>query len=216
MTGKLENQATTIITTHGTDGACSAALLLQMYPKAEILITSARRIALTLDDIHENQEKLSTIYICRVIFSDNLEPVVNTLQSLRKKRWNAIWYCGRKYCLFAQFAKQEGITNESLLEAAARAEKGLVDADLGGGVIKQRIARPGQGMSGGYRSIILFRSHKRAFFVYGFAKGDQENISLKELKVFKEMAKEVMKYSDKELINSLNSGTLVEVKRNVE
>ena len=56
---------------------------------------------------------------------------------------------------FERFARKEKIRNAVLLDAVARAEKGQLDADLGGGVIKQRVARPGQGKSGGYRTIIF-------------------------------------------------------------
>ena len=72
-----------------------------------------------------------------------------------------------------------------LVDAVARAEKGQVDADLGGGVIKQRIARPGRGKSGGYRTIIFFRRGARAVFAYGFAKSDRTNIDADEEKQFK-------------------------------
>ena len=71
---------------------------------------------------------------------------------------------------FQRFAQKEAITDVVLREAVARAEQGQIDADLGGEVIKQRIARPGQGRSKGYRTIIFFRRGVRAFFVYGFAK----------------------------------------------
>ena len=64
---------------------------------------------------------------------------------------------------FSRFARRENIKDAVLVDAVARAERGVIDADLGGGVIKQRIARPGQGKSGGYRSIILFRKGTQAF-----------------------------------------------------
>lgn len=70
---------------------------------------------------------------------------------------------------FARFARKEGLDDARLRDAVARAERGLVDADLGGGVIKQRLARPGQGKSGGFRVMILYRRAARAIFVYGFA-----------------------------------------------
>ena len=66
---------------------------------------------------------------------------------------------------FARFAKREGIPDVELCEAVRRAENGLVDADLGGGVIKQRLAREGKGRSGGFRAIVLFRRGRKAFFV---------------------------------------------------
>ena len=71
---------------------------------------------------------------------------------------------------FQRFARKEGIEDAVSADAVARAEKEQIDANLGGGVIKQRIARPGRGRSGGYRAIIVFRQEGRALFMYGFAK----------------------------------------------
>lgn len=79
---------------------------------------------------------------------------------------------------FERFARKQKITDNMLLEAVQRAEKGQIDANLGKGVLKQRIARVGQGRSAGYRTIILYRTAKRAFFVYGFCKNDRANIRL--------------------------------------
>jgi len=100
---------------------------------------------------------------------------------------------------FARFASHEGIADEELCEAAAQAERGLIDADLGGGVIKQRLAREGQGKSGGFRSILLFRRGAKAFFVYGFAKSDGDNIRRDELKAFHKLAGEMLTLDDKAL-----------------
>jgi hypothetical protein len=58
---------------------------------------------------------------------------------------------------FARFAKREDISDDRLADAIARTERGLIDADLGGGLIKQRVARPGKGKSGGYRTLIAYR-----------------------------------------------------------
>ncbi len=77
---------------------------------------------------------------------------------------------------FQRFARKEGIADAVLREAVARAENRQIDADLGGEVIKPRIARPGQGRSKGYRTVILFRRGSKAFFVYGFAKSQRANI----------------------------------------
>ena len=78
---------------------------------------------------------------------------------------------------FARFARSENIADQSLKEAIERAAKGLVDADLGGGLIKQRIARKGQGRSGGYRMMIAFRSANFSVFLFGFAKIDESMTS---------------------------------------
>ena len=80
---------------------------------------------------------------------------------------------------FARFARREKITDETLREAITRARRGLIDADLGGGIIKQRVARTGQGRSGGYRVLIAIRPTDRAVFMLGFAKNDRPAILLR-------------------------------------
>ena len=89
---------------------------------------------------------------------------------------------------FARFSRKERIGSSQLCEAVSRAGKGLIDADLGGGVIKQRVARQGQGRSGGYRTIIAFRSGDRSVFMYGFAKNSKANLSDDELEVYRRLA----------------------------
>jgi hypothetical protein len=88
----------------------------------------------------------------------------------------------------------------------------LVDADLGGGVIKQRIARPGQGKSGGFRILIVFRARTRAIFVHGFAKSEKDNIEKDELVALRRLAAELLAYDDKSLARAVASGVLLEVK----
>ena len=113
---------------------------------------------------------------------------------------------------FQRFARKEGISDAGLREAVARAEKGQIDADLGGEVIKQRIARPGQGRSKGYRTIILFRRGAKAFFEYGFSKSQRANINDEEEAQFKEAAKRVLALTEKHLAELLKRGDFVEVK----
>jgi hypothetical protein len=98
-----------------------------------------------------------------------------------------------------------------LREAIVRAERGQIDADLGGGVVKQRIARPGQGRSGGFRSIILFRTGERAFFVFGFAKSDRDNIDREELDAFRKMAHHVLALTEDQLARLIASGQFMEI-----
>jgi len=112
---------------------------------------------------------------------------------------------------FARFADRERITDKDLCEAVRRAERGLVDADLGGSVIKQRLAREGQGKSGGFRSIILFHRGSKAFFVYGFAKSDQDNIRRDELSAFRKLAGEMLPLDDKALATASKNGTIMEI-----
>jgi len=92
------------------------------------------------------------------------------------------------------------------------AYKGQIDADLGGEVIKQRIARRGQGRSSGYRTIILFRRGTKAFFVYGFPKSQRANIDADERKQFREAAKHVLALAERQLAELLKRGDFIEVK----
>lgn len=114
---------------------------------------------------------------------------------------------------FARFARKERISASALLHAIERAEKGLIDADLGGNVIKQRIARPGEGKSKGYRSIVLFRKGQRAFFVYGFPKSSLGNIGDDEGEQFKKMAKHVLALTDAQLVALVANGQFEEVQQ---
>jgi hypothetical protein len=115
---------------------------------------------------------------------------------------------------FSRFADRNEISDGDLCNAVQRVSQGLIDADLGGGVIKQRIARKSEGRSGGFRAMILVKAENRAVFVHGFAKKDLGNISPKELKALKKLAKIVLGYSDAQIATVVASGTLVEVKCN--
>ena len=112
---------------------------------------------------------------------------------------------------FTRFANHEGITDTELCDAIRRVEKGLLDADLGGGVIKLRLARAGRGKSGGLRSIVLFRHGEKAFFVYGFAKSTQDNIKRDELLVFRKLAVSMLALNDKALAAAIRNGTITEL-----
>ena len=116
-----------------------------------------------------------------------------------------------KNAWFRRFARREKIPDSALLSAIAQIEAGVIDADLGGHVIKQRIARPGQGKSGGYRTIIIIRKGERAFFVYGFAKNDRDNISPDELDAFKQAANELLALSDQQLQQLIAGNGLTEI-----
>jgi hypothetical protein len=89
---------------------------------------------------------------------------------------------------FARFAKKARITDTDLWKAALRSNDGLIEANPGGGVIKQRIARPGEGKSGGSRTIILFRRDDRAVYAFRFEKKEMANISTSDLVAFREFA----------------------------
>jgi hypothetical protein len=106
--------------------------------------------------------------------------------------------------------RKEGIKDESLCEAIARAERGLVDADLGGGVIKQRVARTGQGRSGGYRTLVAYHMKDRSIFLYCFAKNERENIDDDELTTLREIAARWLNTGRESLERAVEAGVLQE------
>lgn len=113
---------------------------------------------------------------------------------------------------FARFERKNGISDVDLCKAIQDADRGLIDADLGGGVIKQRIARLGAGKSGGFRTMILFKAEERAVFVHGFAKNEMDNIRPDELTALKKLAFSMLAYSEEAIEKAVASGTLMEVK----
>jgi hypothetical protein len=112
---------------------------------------------------------------------------------------------------FAKFAAKEKISDATLAQAVHRAEIGLIDADLGGGLIKQRLARRGSGKSGGYRSIMIFRSGERAIFVFAFAKSDKANLSAAELKAYRKAASIMLELGAGQIETEVEAGRLIEV-----
>lgn len=100
---------------------------------------------------------------------------------------------------FSRLARRNGLGDEGLKEAVKRAEGGRVDADLGGGLIKQRVARGSRGRSSGFRTIIAYRRGKRAVFLHMFAKARQDNLSDVELEIYRDYAKELDALSDLQL-----------------
>lgn len=115
----------------------------------------------------------------------------------------------------ARFAKREAISDESLVVAIETAKRGLIDANLGGGLIKQRVARPGQGKRGGFRMLIGFRSD-RAIFLFGFAKNERENIDDQQLTTLREIVASWFAADDKKIAQALKDGLLIEVKHGKE
>lgn len=112
---------------------------------------------------------------------------------------------------FARFARKAGLASESLCAAAVEVAAGEHDADLGGGVFKQRVARPGGGRSGGFRTIILFKVGGHSFFAHGFAKNEKANVSVKELKALKQLAAVYLGLSEDEIGAAVAAGELIEV-----
>jgi hypothetical protein len=115
---------------------------------------------------------------------------------------------------FLRFAKKAKLPCETLRQAALAVMNGEHDADLGGGVFKQRVARPREGKSGGLRTIVLFRSGRHLFFVYGFAKSRKPNIDDTELRELRRLAGVLTGYSEADLIAAVAAGNLSEIAEN--
>jgi hypothetical protein len=100
---------------------------------------------------------------------------------------------------FVRKARRSEVNDEALREAMDRAEAGQIDADLGGGLIKQRVARCGEGRSGGFRTIVAYWQGERAIFLYLFAKNRKANLSEAEFDDLKETARLLRRLGDDQL-----------------
>lgn len=112
---------------------------------------------------------------------------------------------------FQKWATDEGLDDEALLTAVEEMESGLIDAKLGGHVVKKRVALPGRGKRGGSRTLVVYQQADKAFFVYGFAKNERANISAKQLKALKLLATQLLGYTNLALTKAINAGELIEV-----
>jgi hypothetical protein len=96
--------------------------------------------------------------------------------------------------------RRAGLSDDALCEAVSEMAQGLVDADLGGHVVKKRVALPGQGKRGGARTIVATKMADRWFFLYGFGKNERANID-----------KDLLSFDDRQLATALSLGEIVEV-----
>jgi hypothetical protein len=112
---------------------------------------------------------------------------------------------------FARFQRREEITDVMLCWALDNARKGLIDADLGGELVKQRVPRQGQGKRGGYRVLIALRRGERAVFLYGFGKNERPNIRSDQLAELKLYAQRWLGFDDKRIERAIADGDLSEV-----
>ena len=107
--------------------------------------------------------------------------------------------------------RKSGLTDDALCNAVSEMAQGLIDADLGGHIVKKRIALPGKGKSGGARTIVATKLVDRWFFLYGFGKNERANIDNDELKMFQEVAKEFLEFNDSQLETALTAGEILEI-----
>ena len=103
------------------------------------------------------------------------------------------------------------LSDEALCSAVDEMAQGLIDADLGGGVVKKRVGLSGRGKRGGARTLVATNKGNRWFVVYGFEKNDRANISDDELEALKDLAEQLLARTGKQLAEALNEGTLSEI-----
>jgi hypothetical protein len=117
---------------------------------------------------------------------------------------------------FARWVSKITISDAELLVAVEEVSLGLIDAQLGGSLVKKRVALNGKGKRSGGRTLIATNLKDRWVFLYGFEKNERENITLSELTALRELAKTYIELGEDQLNNALMSGELVEVKHDTE
>jgi hypothetical protein len=115
---------------------------------------------------------------------------------------------------FDKWMKKTGLTDQDLCKATQEIANGLIDADLGKGVVKKRISLPGQGKRGGARTIIATNKKNRWFFLFGFQKNEKDNISENEKAALQRLAVELLNFADFQLDHAVLSKELIEVNTN--
>ncbi|MBI5816507.1 MAG: type II toxin-antitoxin system RelE/ParE family toxin [Nitrospinae bacterium] len=112
---------------------------------------------------------------------------------------------------FARWISKTDLPRKALLKAVCEMQAGMIDAGLGGGLVKKRVALPGRGKRGGARTIVATNKDDRWIFIFGFSKNERDNISESELEAFKMIASDLMRMSIMELDLAKNSGILEEL-----
>jgi hypothetical protein len=112
---------------------------------------------------------------------------------------------------FSRWMRKCPLTQEALCLAISEMENGLIDAELGGGVIKKRVPLPGRGKSGSTRTLLATNKGSLWFFVFGFEKSERANISPRELEALKAIAADLLKLSSAEIDSLVNSEALEEI-----
>lgn len=113
---------------------------------------------------------------------------------------------------FSRWAKSECITDVALIKAVNEIMLGLVDADLGAGLLKKRVARTGEGKRGGFRTLVAYKPTSRLIFLLGYAKSKRDNIMQRELILLRDLSRQFLNDDDATIVNRIESGELVEVK----
>jgi hypothetical protein len=112
---------------------------------------------------------------------------------------------------FSRWMRKTDLTDQALCEAVSEMTQGLVDANLGGGVMKKRVASPGKGKRGGFRTLVATSLADRWFFLYGFSKNERGNITREELRMLREVANVLLGFDARQVAKALATGEIVEM-----
>jgi hypothetical protein len=112
---------------------------------------------------------------------------------------------------FTRWMHKQGLTDAALAQAVTEMESGLIDADLGGNLVKKRVALPGAGKRGGVRTIVATRMAGHWFFLFGFAKNERANMDRKELRFLQEVARDLLEMNDRQIQRAVSAGEMMEV-----
>ena len=107
--------------------------------------------------------------------------------------------------------RKNKVAQEDLLDATQKMVSGLIDADLGGYVVKKRLALHGRGKSSGARTIVATKFGVRWFFLFGFEKNERSNIDSDELKSLQQLALTLLSFDPSQLANAVIAGELIEL-----
>ena len=113
---------------------------------------------------------------------------------------------------FNKWSKKNIITDNKLIKAIEAISNNLGIIDLGGNLYKVRIPRTGQGKSGGFRTIVVFKESDRAIFLYGFSKNEKDNLDKEELRFFKKLGKDLLEIDKKEFLRMEQLGDFISLK----
>ncbi len=112
---------------------------------------------------------------------------------------------------FSRWMRKTELTDNALCSAVNEMMQGLIDADLGGHVVKKRVGLAGRGKRGGARTLIATNQGNRWFFVYGFEKNDRANIADDELEGLQDIAGQLLALSVLQLDEAVQDASLKEI-----
>lgn len=117
---------------------------------------------------------------------------------------------------FSRWMTKSNLTDKDLLKAVVEMNQGLIDANLGGNILKKRISIGHQGKQGGARTIVATNFLNHWFFLFAFAKNEKSNIDKSELKYFQEVAKSLLELSSKQLDTLVKAKELTEISNDID